>query len=115
VIQRDLFGKPPKRRPATLDERFLLWMGANEKMVELFLRFARDAKQSGAKHFGIGAIAERVRWEVFIERKEADPYKVNNDYRSRLARHLVKLDPSLEGLFEFRKLAAERKVKKASG
>jgi hypothetical protein len=104
MVQQDLFGKTPKRRPATLEERFRLWVFANEKVVELFLKFAREAKASGSKHFGIGAIAERVRWEVFIYRKEADPWKINNSYRSRLARLLVQRDPSLDGLFEFRKL-----------
>ena len=95
--------KIAKRKPATLDERFMLWAGANPKVIQLFLQFAREAKTSNQK-FGIKAIAERVRWEVFIYRKEADPWKINNSYMSRLARHLVKLDPSLAGLFEFRKL-----------
>lgn len=107
MVQRDLFGKPPKPKPATLEERFLMWVGSNEPVIELFLRFAREAKAAGKGHFGIGAIAERVRWEVFIYRKEAAPWKINNSYRSRLARLLVKRDPSLEGLFEFRKLRSK--------
>jgi hypothetical protein len=106
--QPSLFGPPPgpafKRKPATLEERFRLWVFANEHVIELFLKFAREAKAAGKGHFGIGAIAERVRWEVYITRKEADPWKINNSYRSRLARLLVKRDPSLEGFFEFRKL-----------
>lgn len=107
MIQTNLFGKAPKRRPATLEERFKLWAFANEPVVELFLKFARQAKAAGQKKFGIGAIAERVRWEVYVERKEADPFKINNSYRSRLARELVRRDPSLDGLFEFRKLISK--------
>lgn len=103
MVQQDLFGKT-RRKPPTLDERFLLWAGANEPVIEMFLKFAREAKAANKGRFGIGAIAERVRWEVFIYRKEADPFKINNSYRSRLARLLVKRDPGLEGLFEFRKL-----------
>lgn len=102
--QPNLFGFPTKPRPKTLDERFRLWVWANEPVVELFLRFAREAKQAHHGHFGIKAIAERVRWEVFIYRKEADPYKINNDYVSRLARLLIERDPSLAGMFRFRKL-----------
>ena len=81
-----------------------MWVWANEPVVELFLRFAREAKQARHGHFGIKAIAERVRWEVYIARKEADPFKINNSYVSRLARLLVSREPSLKGLFEFRKL-----------
>jgi hypothetical protein len=113
-IQDGLFESIPpriKRRPATLDERFRLWIFANESVVELFLRFAREARAAGKGHFGIGAITERVRWEVFIARKTGEPFKINNSYRSRLARLLVDRDPSLDGLFEFRKLAKERKQK----
>jgi hypothetical protein len=102
--QPDLFGHPPKRKPPTLEERFLLWVSANERVVVLFLRFAREAQSAGQKRFGIKAIAERCRWEHLVVRKEADPWAINNSYMSRLARLLVKRDPSLEGLFEFRKL-----------
>jgi hypothetical protein len=104
MVQQNLFGKPPKRRPASLDELFRLWVFANERIIQMFLRFAQQAKGTGHKKVGIKAIAERVRWEVFIERKEADPYKINNSYVSRIARLLVQRDPSLDGLFEFRKL-----------
>jgi hypothetical protein len=109
AIQPNLFGQAPRisRRPASLDERFRLWVFANEPVIELFLRFAREAKQSGKKHFGISAITERVRWEVWIQRKTADPWKINNSYRSRIARLLIQRDPELDGFFEFRKLRAK--------
>jgi len=106
--QPSLFGPPPspmsRRKPATLEERFRLWVFANDHVIELFLKFAREARAAGKSRIGIGAIAERVRWEVYIYRKEADPWKINNSYRSRIARLLVQRDPSLDGLFEFRKL-----------
>jgi len=59
AIQAGLFNQPPKRRPATLDEQFRLWVWANPSTVNLFLRFAQEAKVSGQKKFGIKAIAER--------------------------------------------------------
>lgn len=102
MVQQDLFGKPPKRRPATLEESFRLWLEANPSTVNLFLRFAREARGRG--RFGIKALAERVRWEHLVVRKEGAKYAINNSFLSRLARELVRRDPSLEGLFEFRKI-----------
>jgi hypothetical protein len=107
--QPSLFGLPTKihRKPASLDERFRLWVFANPQVVELFLRFAREAKLAGNKKFGIKAIAERCRWEHLVVRKEGAPWAINNSYMSRLARLLVQRDPSLEGMFEFRRLLSK--------
>jgi len=110
--QPSLFGAPPRLIPRkkgklTLDERFEAWVKANPHIVARFLRFAREAQASGRRRFGIGMIAERVRWYTYVESKE-DGYRVNNSYRSRLARLLVERDPSLAGMFEFRKLTSKR-------
>jgi len=104
--QPSLFGNPPrlvptKRPKTTLDGRFDDWAAENPEIVELFLRYAREARASG-RHYGIKAIAERVRWHVTVEKRE--DYKINNSYMSRLSRLLVRVDPDLVGLFEFRKL-----------
>ena len=110
--QPSLFGAPPRLIPRkkgklTLDERFEAWVKDNPHIVDCFLRFAREARDSGRRHFGIGVIAERVRWYTSVESKQ-DDYRINNSYRSRLARLLVERDPSLAGMFEFRKLTSKR-------
>ena len=110
--QPSLFGAPPRLIPRkagklTLDERFEAWAQDNAHIVDCFLRFAREARDSGRRHFGIGVIAERVRWYTSVESKQ-DDYRINNSYRSRLARLLVERDPSLAGMFEFRKLTSKR-------
>ena len=107
--QPDLFGKPPKRRPATLDESSKLWAFANEPVIQLFLKFALEAKVSGNKKFGIKAIAERCRWEHLVVKKEGAEWAINNNYMSRLARLLVQREPFLEGFFEMRKLISNAK------
>ena len=96
MAQRNLFG-------LSLDERFERWARENPGIVEHFLRYARELKGSGVRHYGIKSIAERVRWHVRVESRDQD-FKINNNYVSRLARLLVKRDPSLEGLFETRRL-----------
>jgi hypothetical protein len=100
--QPSLFAPPSP----TLQQRFDAWVKANPELVDLFLRFAREAQRSGRTKYGIAAIAERVRWEMQIERRMTEERFINNDYRSRLARLLVSMDPSLDGFFEFRKLTA---------
>lgn len=77
------------------EETFRLWALANEPVIQIFLKFARDVKASGVKHFGITAIAARVRWESV---------KINNNYCPRLARLLVERDPSLDGVLKFHRL-----------
>ena len=93
------------RRKLTLQEKFDEWLRENPNIVPLFLRYARDARESGLKHYGIGALTERVRWHVRVETK-GDDFKINNNWRSRLARELARRDPSLKDFFEFRKLTA---------
>ncbi len=88
----------------TIQEKFEQWLNANPHAVEMFLRYAREAKQRGFTKYGIGAIAELVRWDLNKSFTKTDRFKLNNIYRSRLARHLVKIDPSLEGFFETRTL-----------
>jgi hypothetical protein len=107
TAQSNLFDPITKRR-LTLQERFDRWVDANPNLIELFLQYAREAQSVGRERYGIGALAERVRWNVVIE-KRGEEFALNNDYRSRLARLLVKRDPNLAGLFEFRKLTSEEK------
>lgn len=99
-----LFDAGIRRRP-TLQERFDAWAAENADLIETFLRFAHEARAAGFARYGVKAIAERVRWEVVIVKREE--YAVNNSFMSRLARLLIERDPSLEGMFEFRKLKGE--------
>ncbi len=103
ALQKPLFEDIPRRRRQTLQERFEAWVKDNPEMVNLFLCYARQAKTAGLHHYGVKAIAERVRWHVEVETK-GEVWKMNNNYPSRLARLLVRRDPSLDGLFEMRKL-----------
>jgi hypothetical protein len=91
------------RRKLTLQERFDEWARENPDVIGHFLRFAREARNAGFERYGVKAIAERVRWHVLVEKRGAE-FAINNSFMSRLARLLVERDPSLEGMFEFRKL-----------
>lgn len=88
--------------PPEPDAKFYEWLKANPHIIDVFLKFARRARNSGHKRFGMQAIVERVRWETNVELQAVDEFKINNDFAAPMARYLVKLDPALDGLFEFR-------------
>ena len=96
---------PGRKRPLTLQEKFDAWVAVNPHIVKLFLQYAQEARDLGFKSYGVKCIAERVRWHVRATTR-GDDFKFNNNWSSRMARLIVKHDPSFEGLFEFRKLTA---------
>lgn len=77
------------------------WIKENPASYELFRKFALEAmtKRKGRK-FGIGLIAERVRWEVNVA-WDGD-FKVNNSYRAYIARRLIREHPELESCIDLR-------------
>jgi hypothetical protein len=88
----------------SIQDAFTDWLTENKPVVDAVIRYAREARAAGYKHYGIKAVVERVRWHFHVERKEQADFKINNNYTSRLARLLMSLEPELKGMFELRKL-----------
>ena len=86
---------------AQIEERFFTWISDNPHVVEHCLRFARELRESGRKHYGMKAIFERVRWHLNVD-VQGDIFKMNNNYTAPMARYLVTIDPTLSGLFQYR-------------
>lgn len=63
------------------------WMDANPVAMSHLLRFALEAKRSGHK-VGIALLVERVRWYGIVEQRDAMGFKINNSFRSHIARRL---------------------------
>jgi hypothetical protein len=78
------------------------WIQANPDVAKLFLHFARELA-SKQRHFGIGLITERVRYEQEISTSPGK-FKVNNNWRSYIARWLIAQDPGLEKWMSFREV-----------
>jgi len=76
------------------------WIKENPQLADLFLHFAREMA-ARSQSFGIGLVAERVRWQVVYD-KGKDEYKVNNNYRAYIARWIIAKEPSLEKCIRFR-------------
>lgn len=78
------------------------WIRNHPEIANMFFDFAKQMA-ARAKKFGIGLIAERVRWQVMYEKGE-ETYKINNNFRAYIARWIIAKEPALEAHFEFRKV-----------
>lgn len=107
------FRREPSERDhpffSMLDERvvaaFWSFHERHPNVYGLFKRYALDAKRAGRSKFGIGMIAERVRWYMSVESVGTadEDFKINNNLRSCYARLLMIREPeALGGLFELR-------------
>lgn len=92
-----------RARKSSLAARFRLFHRENPVVYKLLVQFARELKGKGHASAGIALIWERMRWEVMLS-TTTDPFKLNNDYRSRYARLIMEQEPDLAGFFETRAL-----------
>ncbi len=70
-----------------LKAQFATFHTANPHIYELYVKFAREAKNRNFKKFGISAITERIRWEVATTTTDQD-FKISNNHRAFYARLL---------------------------
>lgn len=80
----------------------------NPHILQLFLRYAREAKRAGRSHYGAKAIFERIRWHVMVETESDDDFKLCNNHTAYYARLAMQTDPSLRGFFRTKIFNAER-------
>ena len=95
--------------------RFWTYHREHPKVYQLLRVYALDAAAAFAPtgRIGIGLLFERLRWYVRVEtrrqqerRREEGDWKLNNDFRSLMAREVMAADASLAGLFETRAMTA---------
>ncbi len=67
-----------------------------KKAYWLFKKFAAQMVERD-RSFGIGLLAERVRWEMALAGQDEEGFKINNNYRAYIAR---KLCDDVVGVFE---------------
>lgn len=92
--------------PPTHYDSFLLFHQTNPDIYDMIVAFAREAKQAGAKTYGIGMIWEVLRWHYRITLRR-DDFKLNNNHRSHYARLVEEREPDLKGFFEMRQLRSK--------
>src|SRR5439155_12536042 len=92
--------------------RYREWrLTANGEAVFVMVEQAALAKAVRAESFGIASLAEELRHDIARPvGRDGDGFKVNNSFRSLLARELVKKHPHLRQYIEMRPLAGERRM-----
>lgn len=78
------------------------WIAANPVVMAIFERLALERAGQGAR-FGIGALTERVRWEIAVQiNRGGEDWRINNNHRAYIARWLVNKHPHIAAYIELR-------------
>lgn len=102
----NLFDAANLPEPATIvpqgsiEANFLAFHEANPWVYDALVRLALDMDR---RPIGIGMLWEVLRWQ-HLRATTGDPFKLNNNYRSRYARLIMEQEPDLEGVFLTREL-----------
>jgi hypothetical protein len=94
-------------RDLTIQERFERFHKENPHVYEVLLDLATEARKKGASKLGIGMLWEVMRWRVWMATSDPSGLKLNDHYRSRYVRMLVKDRPEFDGMFELRTLRTD--------
>lgn len=104
IIIKDLANVEPARENnpdhEDLRKATAAWIEENPAVYAMFLHFAREMVKEG-QPFGAKLLAERVRWECYLQKK--GEYKLNNNYVAYIARRLIMDDQTLLRFLRFRK------------
>lgn len=93
----------------TLQERYEAWRGSRDGILcyQSIVARAERLRERGWRHFGIAALWEAARYDRALEiGPDAQGFKINNDYRSRMAREIMAREVGLVDFFETRELKA---------
>ena len=85
-----------------VQEDFMAWLPANTHVVSAFLRYARELKRTGKRdYYSAYAIRERLRWDSMVSEVGTE-FKISNNMTPALARLVMAIDPSLDGMFKLK-------------
>lgn len=127
--QRDLFGNnremprrrwyrsvpvPEPRKPlfpepsgemGKLELAFWKFHKDHPEVYRLLVKFSLEWREARGKdaQLGMKALFERVRWERYMDMKDEEGWKLNNNYTAFYARLLMESDSRLKGLFQLRR------------
>ena len=96
--QPDLFD----RSDSALQVAFTEFSSANPQVYLMLRDLALEYQRAGMRA-GIGHLYEIARHKLWLQTR-GDLFKLNNNWRSRYARLLMKREPELAGYFDTRKL-----------
>jgi len=92
-------------RRATPEERFTRFLELHPEVYAEFKRIAEQLLTRGKRHYGAKAIMEVIRFHRAMSgADEKEPFKINNNYTSLVARKLIAEDSRFASFFETREL-----------
>lgn len=90
---------------ATIQEQFDEFHRLNPSVLDNLERLTADYLRRGRQRVGIGMLFEVLRWQHDLA-TSGDPFKLNNNYRSRYVRLMLARHPEWEAAFQTRQLAS---------
>ncbi|UUU31946.1 hypothetical protein JIX56_19695 [Streptomyces sp. CA-210063] len=94
---------PAPSADQSIQERFEAFHDLNPWVFRALERMTADCADKGFKQLGIGMLFEVLRWR-YGQATEGDPFRLNNNFRSRYVRLLIEQHPEWSRLFELRAL-----------
>jgi hypothetical protein len=88
---------------ASIDEMFEAFHAANPDVYDELVALARQRLARGFRRGAISQLFEVLRWNRSL-RVDDGMFKLNNDYRSRYARLIMRREADLAGFFCTREL-----------
>lgn len=94
-----------KKRDDGVGRRFDRFHESHHEVYEGLLALTRKYHSAGRRR-GISFFVEVLRHSFFMEGRDDQGFKLNNDFRSRYARLIEERNPDLAGYFRKRRLRA---------
>ncbi|MFC4512269.1 hypothetical protein [Streptomyces ehimensis] len=88
----------------SIQERFEAFHELNPWICDQLETLTADCIRHGSKRVGIGMLFEVLRWQYGRATAGQEPWRLNNDFRSRYVRLLLERHPEWAAVFETRRL-----------
>lgn len=86
----------------TIQKRFLRFHKENPRVYDELVALCRKAKKAGHTRVGVKMLWEVMRWNIWLQIKTDETFKLNNVFTSRYARLIMDTEPDLKNVFELR-------------
>lgn len=94
-----------KERKLSITEAFHEFHATNPWVYDALVSITRDLRSRGRDKVGVGMLFEVLRWHYWRQTDDASSdFKLNNNYRSRYARLIMKQERDLADVFDIRNL-----------
>lgn len=89
----------------TIEAAFRKFDRENPQVYKLFCQYAfYMLRKKKMDKISSKLIINRIRWEVYVETKTEDPYRINDAFTAHYARKFIKEYPHLKKYFELRRI-----------